>query len=126
VYTLTNFLTGATQAFNAQGNLLSAADAYGNSDSVSDGASGPLTVTNSGGRVLRLTYGSGLLSDVRGTSSSGQHVTYTYNGHQQLATLTRGAGTADAITSTFTYTSVSELGSVTTGAAHTWTIGYDL
>jgi len=127
-YTLSNILTGATRTFNAQGALLSDADAYGNNNSVSYGSSGPLTTTNSGGRVLRFSYRSGLLSDIRSTASSGQHVAYTYSGNQrnEVATLARGVGTTDVVTSTFGYTSASELGTITTGAGRIWTIGYDL
>jgi YD repeat-containing protein len=54
-------------------------------------------------------------------------VTYGYNGSGQLTTLTRGAGTTDALTATFGY-SGTQLISVTTPytqATRTWTLGYD-
>jgi hypothetical protein len=47
-YTLTNVLSGETLAFDAQGRYLSDSDAYSNSNTLSYGASGPISVTNSG------------------------------------------------------------------------------
>jgi len=132
---LTNILTGATQRFDGQGNLSSAADAYGNSNTMTAGPFGPTSEVNSGGRTLAFTYTttypSGLLSEAAsplwgqgGASAAGsQHVTYGYNG-LQLNALTRGAGTSDAVTATFGY-SGTQLTSVTTPANRVWTLGYD-
>jgi hypothetical protein len=132
-YTLTNVLSGETLTFDAQGRYLSDSDAYANSNTLSYGASGPISDTNSGGRALSLAYSNGLLSDVQSPlwrssgGAHGQHVTYGYNGSGQLTTLTRGAGTSDALTTTFGY-SGTQLISVTTPytqATRIWTLSYD-
>jgi YD repeat-containing protein len=54
-------------------------------------------------------------------------VTYGYNGSGQLTTLTRGAGTSDALTTTFGYSGTQLIGITTpyTQATRTWTLGYD-
>ncbi len=60
-YTLTDVLSGATLHFDAPGHLLSAADSYGNANTVAPSGDGPWpgTETNSGGRVLTFDdYGS--------------------------------------------------------------------
>ena len=65
-YTLANVLNSETLAFDAQGRYVSTADAYGNQNSVSYGASGPISDTNSGGRALSVSYtAGGLLTDVQ-------------------------------------------------------------
>jgi len=56
--------------------------------------------------------------------AQGQHVAYGYNDAGQLTTTTWGAGTSDALTATFGY-SGTQLTTVTTGANHQWTLGYD-
>jgi hypothetical protein len=89
-YTLTNVLTSETLAFDAQGRYLSGADAYGNQNVLSYGASGPISDTNSGGRALSLSYTSGgLLNDVQSPlwrSSGGAQ------GHSTSPTTTTAAG----------------------------------
>src|SRR5579883_248662 len=132
-YTLSNILTGETLTFDRQGRYLADTDAYGNANSLSYGASGPISVTNSGGRTLALTYTAGLLSELtsplwRQTSGAqGQRVTDAYTNTNQLASLTWGAGSTDALTATFGY-SGTQLVTVTTPytqAPHAWLIGYD-
>jgi len=132
-YTLTNFLSGAVTRFDATGRYLSDTDSYGNSNAVSSLSGGVQTWSNSGGRALRLSsYASGLLSDAQSPlwqssgGAQGQHVTYGYGGPggNQLTTLTRGAGTTDAVTATFGY-SGPQLVTVMTPAGRTWTTGYD-
>jgi YD repeat-containing protein len=134
-YTLTNILTGAVRQFNASGQLTSEADSYGYANILAYGSAGPTTDTNSGGRVLHLTYnGSNLLSDVQSplwvssSGAQGQHVTLSYGGtgcgSTQLCALTRGAGTSDTATAGFAY-SGSLLHTVTTPGGHAWTLGYD-
>src|SRR5579883_615619 len=132
-YTLSNILSGEVLTFDQQGRYLADTDAYGNANSLSYGASGPISVTNSGGRTLALTYTAGLLSELtsplwRQTSGAqGQRVTDAYTNTNQLASLTWGAGSTDALTATFGY-SGTQLVTVTTPytqAPHAWLIGYD-
>ena len=133
-YTLTNILTGEVLRFDTGGRYLSETDAYANSNALSYGASGPTSAANSGGRALSFSYTlGGLLNDVQSPlwrssgGAQGQHVTDGYNGSGQLTTLTRGAGTTDALTTTFGY-SGTQLISVTTPytqATRTWTLSYD-
>jgi N-acetylneuraminic acid mutarotase len=134
-YTLTNILTGTVLRFDTAGRYLSATDAYANSNTLSYGASGPLTETNSGGRTLSLSYtAGGLLNDVQSPlwrssgGTQGQHVTYGYTNTNQLQTVTWGAGTTDALTATFGYQG-QQLVTITTPytqSAHTWTLAYDM
>jgi len=131
-YTLTNYLTGATQTFDARGRYTTLVDAYGNRDSLSYGVNGPTSETNSGGRAVSLTYANGLLSEAGsplwqslGSGAAGsQHVTYAYSG-TQLTARTLGAGTNNAVTTTFGY-SGTQLTAITTPSNHTWTLHYDL
>ena len=141
-YTLSNILTGEVMGFDAQGRVQATTDAYGNQNAVTPGTTHPLTETNSNandhttGRSLAFSYNAqGLLADAqsplwqqRGASAAGsQHIAYGYNAQGQLTTLTRGAGTGDALTETFGY-SGAELITVTTPytqATRTWTLGYD-
>ncbi len=138
-YTLSNILTGEALAFDAQGRYLSDTDAYGNQNSLTAGTNTPTGETNSNvndhttGRSLAFTYNAnGLLADAQsplwqqgGTGKAGsQHVAYGYNAQGQLTSLTRGAGTGDALTDMFGY-SGTQLVTVTTGAGHQWTLGYD-
>ncbi len=130
-YTLTNFLTSETMAFDAQGRYLSATDAYGNQNSMTQGANGPAKETNSGGRALAFTYNNGLLADAQsplwqqgGSGAAGsQRVAYGYT-NGQLSSLTWGAGTGDATTAAFGYTG-NLLTGVTTGAGRRWALAYD-
>jgi len=133
-YTLSNILTGAVMAFDAQGRLQTDTDAYGNRNALTAGTNQPTSETNSGGRALAFTYANGLLADAQsplwqqgGASQEGsQHVTYGYSGNR-LTTLTRGAGTGDALTATFGY-SGTQLVTVTTPytqAPQAWAISYD-
>ena len=97
--------------FDTAGRYLAEADAYGNTNTLTYGASGPISMTNSAGRALRLAdTSSGLLTDLQspqwragGGAQGGQHVTYGYNDTGQLTQLTRGAGSGDAVTATFGY-----------------------
>jgi len=136
-YTLTDFLSGAAMTFNGQGRYTATRDSYGNINTLSyRGASGPSSMTNSGGHSLQFSYGSnGLLSEARSplwqsggkSNAASQHVTYGYSGSGQLAAITQGAGTNSPLTTTFGY-SGTLLTSVTTPytqSARTWTIGYD-
>jgi RHS repeat-associated protein len=137
-YTLSNILTGEILTFDQQGRYLADTDAYGNANTLSYGASGPISFTNSGGpngigRALALTYTAGLLSELtsplwRQTSGAqGQRVTYGYTNTNQLASLTWGAGSTDALTATFGYIG-TQLVTVTTPftqAVHAWVLGYD-
>lgn len=132
-YTLTNFLTSEVWTFDAQGRLLTDTDAYGNKNSYSYGAgsaTSPSNESNSGGRSLALAYSNGQLSDAQsplwGTSggAQGQHVTYGYNGSGQLTSMTRGAGSPDAVTTTLGY-SGTLLTSLTTPSGRAWALGYD-
>ena len=131
-YTLSNFLTGEVMAFDAQGRYMSDTDAYGNQNSLTAGTNQPTSETNSGGRALAFSYNNGLLADAQsplwqsgGANAAGsQHVAYGYNARGQLTSLVRGAGTGDALTETFGY-SGTQLVTVTTGADHQWTLGYD-
>ncbi len=137
-YTLTNILSSQVITFNQAGVLQGTADAYGNANTLVPGASGPTGLANSGGRSLAFTYTNALLSEASSPlwrasgGVSGQDVTYSYNsggacGAFQLCTMTRGAGTNDAATTTFGYTG-TQLVTITTPytqATHAWTIGYD-
>jgi len=134
-YTLTNFLTGAALLFDASGRLISSQDAYSNTNSMSYGAgsaTSPSGEANSGGRALVFGYSNGQLTDAQsplwqqgGAGAAGsQHVTYGYNGSGQIATRTLGAGTPDAVTTTFGY-SGTQLTSITTPANRVWALGYD-
>jgi len=132
-YTLTNILTSEVWAFDSQGRLTGDSDAYGNKNGYSYGAgsaTSPSSVVNSGGRAALLAYANGQLADVQSplwTSSGGargQHVTYGYNASGQLTSLTRGAGTGDAVTTTFGY-SGTQLVTITTPANRAWGVGYD-
>ncbi len=141
-YTLSNILTGEVMVFDAQGRLQTDTDAYGNQNSLTAGTNTPTTETNSNvndhtmGRSLAFTYNAqGLLADAQsplwqqgGAGQAGsQHVTYGYNASNQLTTLTRGAGTSDALTDTFGYQG-QQLITVTTPytqTTRTWTLGYD-
>jgi len=129
-YTLTDILTSETLTFDAQGRYRADTDAYGNANTLSYGSSGPTSEANSGGRALAFSYQNGLLADTQSPlwqssgGARGQHVAYGYNGAGQLTTLTWGAGTSDALTATFGY-SGTQLTTVTTGANHQWTLGYD-
>jgi YD repeat-containing protein len=134
-YTLTNFLTGAAMIFDASGRLVSSQDAYSNTNSMSYGAgsaTSPSGEANSGGRALAFGYSNGQLTDAQsplwqqgGAGAAGsQHVTYGYNGSGQIATRTLGAGTPDAVTTTFGY-SGTQLTSITTPANRVWALGYD-
>ncbi len=132
-YTLTDFLSSATWTFDAQGRYLAHSDAYGNSDTLSGyGSSGPASMANGGGRSLAFAYQNGQVSDVQSplwqsggaSAAASQHVHYGYNGGGQLTTSTLGAGTSDAVTTTFGY-SGTQLTNITLGSGHTWTMGYD-
>jgi len=131
-YTLTNFLTGATRTFDPSGRLSATADSYGNNDAMvddgTDQAGGALV--DSGGRTIAYSYTNGLVGEEASPlwqssgGTQGQHVTAAYNGVGQLTTQTLGAGTADAVTTTFGY-SGTQLVTVTTGMGHQWLLGYD-
>jgi len=136
-YTLTDFLSGATMAFDGQGRSIAAADAYGNANTLSyTGGPGPSSMANSGGRALRFSYSNGLLSETQsplwvsggGGQAGSQHVAYGYTpGTTRLQTLTTAAGTGQDLTTTFGY-SGALLTSVTTPytrTAHTWSFAYD-
>jgi len=132
-YTLTNFLSGAVMTFDAGGRLTSTADAYGNVNTLgyaSGMATTPSSVTNSGGRSLVLSAANGQLTDVQSPAwassggAQGQQVTYGYNGAGQLTRTTRGAGSTDAVTTTFGYSGTLLTG-ITTAAGRTWSVGYD-
>ncbi len=131
-YTLTDYLTGEAWTFDTQGRYSADTDAYGNQNTMTQGPSGVTAQTNSGGRTLAVSYSNGLLSDAQsplwqsgGAGAAGsQHVSDGYNGSGQLTTLTRGAGTPDALTATFGY-SGTQLVTVTTPAGHAWSLGYD-
>ncbi|HXT37623.1 MAG TPA: SBBP repeat-containing protein, partial [Chloroflexota bacterium] len=128
-YTLTDVLTGAMATFNGQGQLVANTDSYGNSNTAAYSGGLATSWTNSGGRALNLGYGNGLLSSAQSPlwessgGSQGQQVTYGYAGNQ-LTSLTRGAGTADASTSQFGYDGTL-LTSVTTPMSQSWTLGYN-
>ncbi len=131
-YTLTNILTGDVLTFTAQGRYGAATDAYGNRISLSYGANGPTSLTSScGGRSLIFGYDAqGRLNDVQSPlwqssgGAQGQHLTYGYTTSGQLTRLTRGAGTSDALTSTFGY-SGTQLITATTPLSHAWILNYD-
>jgi len=132
-YTLTNILTDEALTFDGQGRYLADTDSYGNAATLSYSGtpSLPRAWTNGGGRSLALSYdGAGRLADVTSPlwrssgGAQGQHGAYSYTAGGQLQTLTRGAGSTDAVTITFGY-SGALLTSVTTAAGHTWTLGYD-
>jgi len=132
-YTLTNVLTSETWTFDGQGRLTGNTDAYSNRNTYSYGYStptmGPSDVRNSGGRSLSLLYMGGLPIDAQsaGWQSSGgmqgQSVTYDYSG-SQLTSMTRGAGTTDAVTTTFGYSGALMTG-ITTPSGRAWALGYD-
>jgi len=129
-YTLTNILASETLAFDAQGRYLADTDAYGNNNTLGYGPDGPASEANSGGRALAFSYQHGLLADAQSPlwqssgGAQGQHTAYGYNDAGQLTTTTWGADTSDALTATFGY-SGTQLTTVTTGANHQWTLGYD-
>jgi len=129
-YTLTNFLTSETMTFDGQGRLLADSDAYGNPNTMTYGSNGVTSEANSGGRALSFSYSNGQLGDAMSPlwqssgGAQGQHVHYGYNGSGQLTTSTLGAGTSDAVTTTFGY-SGTQLTNITLGSGHTWTMGYD-
>ncbi len=132
-YTLTNVLTSETMTFDSQGRLLADTDAYGNQNTMTYGSNGVSSEANSGGRALSFSYTNGQLGDAMSPlwqssgGAQGQHVHYGYNGAGQLTTSTLGAGTSDAVTTTFGY-SGTQLISVTTPftqATRTWTLSYD-
>jgi len=132
---LTNFLTGETWNFDAQGRLTADQDSYGNQNTMSYGvgsATSPASAANSGGRSLTFGYTAGLLTEAQsplwqsgGAGAAGsQHVTYGYNAAGQLTTRTLGAGTPDAVATTFGY-SGTLMTSITTAANRAWGLGYD-
>jgi len=129
-YTLTNILASETLAFDAQGRYLADTDAYGNNNTLGYGPDGPASEANSGGRALAFSYQHGLLADAQSPlwqssgGAQGQHTAYGYNDAGQLTTTTWGADTSDALTATFGY-SGTQFTTVTTGANHQWTLGYD-
>jgi len=134
-YTLTNILTSEVWTFDAQGRLLADRDAYGNQNSMSYGtgsANSPSAEANGGGRSLAFGYSSGLLTDAQsplwqsgGAGAAGsQHVAYGYNAAGQLTARTLGAGTPDAVATTFGY-SGTLMTSITTAANRAWGLGYD-
>jgi len=132
-YTLTNFLTGEVWSFDAQGRLQSDTDSYGNRNSMSYGAGSPTSPSsegNSGGRSLTLGYTTGQLATVQSPAwassggAQGQQVTYGYNGAGQLTSTTRGAGSTDAVTTTFGYSGTLLTG-ITPPSGRTWRLGYD-
>ncbi len=130
-YTLTNFLTGATRTFDPSGRLSATADSYGASDAMvddgTDQAGGALV--DSGGRTIAYSYTNGVVGEEvsplwqSSGGTQGQHVTAVYSGTLLMAR-TLGAGTADAVTTTFGY-SGTLLVTVTTGMGHQWLLGYD-
>jgi len=130
-YTLTNFLTGATRTFDPNGRLSATADSYGNSDAVVDDGTdqGGGALVDSGGGAIAYSYTNGLVGEEASPlwqssgGTQGQHVTAAYNG-TLLTARTLGAGTADAVTTTFGY-SGTQLVTVTTGMGHQWLLGYD-
>jgi len=131
-FVLTDYLTGESWSFDIQGRYTAPTDAYGNQNTMTQGPSGSTAQTNSGGRAMAFTYSNGLLSDAQsplwhsggGGAAGSQHVAYGYNAQGPLTTLTRGAGTPDALTATFGY-SGTQLVTVTTPAPHAWSLGYD-
>jgi len=129
-YTLTNVLTSEALTFDSQGRLLADTDAYGNQNTMTYGSNGVTSEANSGGRALSFSYSNGQLGDALSPlwqssgGAQGQHVHYGYNGSGQLTTSTLGAGTSDAVTTTFGY-SGTQLTSITTGMGRTWSLSYD-
>ena len=137
-YALTNILIGEVLAFDANGNLLSDTDSYGNSQTLSYDADGnPTGATANSGRRIGLTVRNDLQTDATSPlwnssgGTQGQHLAYSYAGYA-LQGITAGAGTVDAQTARFGYTG-GLLTSVTTPltmtgsmpATHTWTLAYD-
>jgi len=119
--------------FDASGRLLADQDSYGNRNSMSYGAGSPTSpssAVNSGGRALTLGYTTGQLTAVQSPAwassggAQGQQVTYGYNGAGQLTSTTRGAGSTDAVTTTFGYSGTLLTG-ITTASGRTWSLGYD-
>jgi len=134
-YTLTNFLTSEMWTFDASGRLLADTDSYGNANSLSYGAGSarsPSSAANSGDRSLAFSYSGGLITDAQSplwqsggaTTPASQHVTYGYNGSGQLTSVTRGAGTGDALGATLGY-SGTQVVTLTTPANRVWQLGYD-
>ena len=129
-YTLTSILSGETLTFDAQGNYLKDADAYGNSNALTYSGGLPTRETNSGTRYLALFYSHGLLDDVQSPlfqssgGSQGQQVADGYNAGGQLTTWVRGYGSSDAVTTTFGY-SGTQLTTITPPSGRTWLLGYD-
>jgi len=133
-YTLTNILSGEVMSFDGSGRLSADADAYGNANTMgyaSASDTSPNSETNSGGRSLALSAANGQLTDVQSpqwassSGAQGQHVAYGYNASGQLTTRTLGAGTADAVTTTFGY-SGTQMVTMTTPANRAWQLGYDM
>jgi len=132
-YTLTNVLTGEVLTFDASGRLTSDADSYGNTNTMSYASATdtiPTSESNSGGRSLALSAANGQFMDVQSPQwassggQQGQHVTYGYNASGQLTSRTLGAGTPDAVTTTFGY-SGTQMVTITTPANRNWALGYD-
>jgi len=137
-YTIANYLTGETMAFDGQGRYIATADSYGNANTLSfAGGPGPSSMTNSGGRALQFLYnGSGLLSETKSplwvSGGSGQpasqHVTYGYTpGTTQLVTMTVAANTSAPLSTIFGYSGplLTSVKTPYTPATHRWSIGYD-
>ena len=60
------------------------------------------------------------------TDALGRRTDFTYDENGNVLTVTRLAGTADAVTTTFTYhASFSQVASVTDPLSHTTAFGYD-
>ncbi len=130
-FTLSDFLSGQNWTFSATGAFKTLSDAYGNTNSLTYTGNLPITETNSGGRALGFAYnGNNQLSDATSPlwrssgGAHGQHVTYGYAAGGVQSRLTQGAGTTDALTTTFGY-SGTQLVTITTPAQHIWTIAYD-
>ncbi len=134
--TLSNVLSGEVLAFNAQGRYSAETDAYSNTNTMGYDVSGLISVTNSGGRPLALSYTNGLLGDTQGPlwrssgGSQGQHLTYGYTSNY-LSALARGSGTSDAITEYFGYgvlpagAAFSFMTAIQTPLNRQWMLGYD-
>jgi RHS repeat-associated protein len=97
-------------AFNADHQIVSGTQAFGT----------PLARTE----TIERQPGTGLVTAI--VDGLGRRTEYTRNSAGKVLTVTRLAGTGNAVTSTFTYDpQYSQVATVTDPLNHTWSVGYD-
>lgn len=119
-YSLTYHKTSEKLSFTAGGFLTKDADHNGNALTLAYNADNTLaSITDTAGRVTTFAYTAGLISEI--TDPANRHVTYTYDGNQNLTAVSCGCQAATS----YTYDASNRVTRITTPAGNYTDIGYD-